>query len=248
MLRAIELHTDFPFLPSHVDAGDEATGRVANDYLGPRTWQTSIQQQQSRAGFLRRFGAWVYQLQCLSQLDDSTTAGVPPGDCLNVCCPQARCAGQCIEPNHRPAQSRAPTDVVSRTRWCGHRDAADPTQFVIGKSVSVNDNAVGGSLSSDELRGRMGVQPSCTKQRRRGQTSHRRAAIGPKPCRHRPISRSDLYSVGDIYVAVDHLVSAAQGPLRRNTRRDSFSAQEWPVIHASKGKQPLPTPRFRVWS
>jgi hypothetical protein len=206
-------------------------GRVADDYLGPKMWQTSINQQQPRAGFLRRLRACVHQLQCLPELNDPTAARVPPGDRLNVRCPQSRCAGQRVEPHYRLAQTWAPTQVVSRTRWCGHRDAADPTLFVIAKPVSVNNNAVGGSLGSDELRRRLRVQPPCPEQSRGGQAGHRRLAIGPEPRGHRPIGRSDLYASGDVYVAVEHLVSAPQGPLRRTTRRDCFVAQEWPVIH-----------------
>lgn len=224
MLRTIELHTDFPFLPAHVDAGDKPTPRVANDYLGPRAWQTSIHQQQSGARFLWRLGARIHQLQCLSELNDPAAAGVPPGDCLDVRCSETRCAGQCIESHHRLAQSRTPPQVVRGARRRGYRDTADPTQLAVEKAVAMNNNAVRGGLGSDELRGTMWVQPSRPEHGRCRQARHRRVAIGPQPRGHRPVGRTDLNSFGDVYVAVDHLVSAAQRPPRRNTRRDSFSA------------------------
>ena len=125
MVRAVEVDTDKPLRPTHVDAGEQATKFV--EYRNLRLWrgESGLNKEQASQRLIRGFGSSVYQSQHLPELNQTTNTGVSLSDCLHVMDLHIGRVHQGIDPLHAHFQLQTATEIEGGTRSRCHHHAVD---------------------------------------------------------------------------------------------------------------------------
>ncbi len=94
VLRTVELHTDPPLRPPHIDAGKRIPEAVAHHDLRLRFSQPRADEQEPRPAFLGRLGSAVHQLDHAPQLNQTSRTRMTRGDGPDGCGAQPSYIGQ----------------------------------------------------------------------------------------------------------------------------------------------------------
>ena len=140
MVGAIEVDTDTPLRPAHIDAGDESADFVEYRNLRLRHGESGFDQEASESSDSYGDSAppstsgsvW---LSC-SQTTDTGTA---LSDRLNVADLQIRRVHQGIDALHADLQLRTPSDVEGCARRRRHQHVFHRLRLAWRESVGVND-------------------------------------------------------------------------------------------------------------